>query len=217
MCSRTIPSGGHPLIFPLCLQSGHPWPGYQHSVAVYFHPGLAEHPLPERRPHSFSEDLFDAGEESFAPPPHPVGGFYEENRQKAPHFSGGMKIENPRFFRTDEKALAKAQRRLSKVEKGTPERKKARKIVAHIHERIANRRLNFAHQTSRKVVNRFGTIVFEDLDITNMQKNHHLAKSIADVAWNMFISITESKAEEAGSRVILVNPEIRLKCAPDVA
>jgi len=120
--------------------------------------------------------------------------------------SNGEKIENPRFFRTDEKALAKAQRKLSKAEKGTPERKKARKIVAHVHERIANRRLNFAHQTSRKVVNRFGTIVFEDLNITNMQKNHHLAKSIADVAWNMFITITESKAEDAGSRVILVNP-----------
>ncbi|NVO66923.1 RNA-guided endonuclease InsQ/TnpB family protein [Methanofollis tationis] len=121
-------------------------------------------------------------------------------------FSNGEKIENPRFFRTDEKALAKAQRKLSKAEKGTPERKKARKIVAHIHERIANRRLNFAHQTSRQLVDRFGTIVFEDLNVKNMQKNHYLARSIADVAWNMFITITGSKAEEAGSRVILVNP-----------
>jgi len=120
--------------------------------------------------------------------------------------SNGEKIENPRFFRTDEKALAKAQRKLSKAEKGTPEWKKARKIVAHIHERIANRRLNFAHQTSRQLVNRFGTIVFEDLNITNMQKNHHLAKSIADVAWNQFVTITRSRAEEAGSHVILVNP-----------
>jgi len=85
-------------------------------------------------------------------------------------------------------------------------------IVAHIHEQIANRRLNFAHQTSRKLVDRFGTIVFEDLNISNMQKNHHLAKSIADVAWNMFITITQSKAEEAGSRVILVNPRNTSQC-----
>jgi putative transposase len=120
--------------------------------------------------------------------------------------SNGEKIKNPRFFRTDEKTLAKAQRRLSKAEKGSPERKKARKIVAHVYERITNRRLNFAHQTSRQLVDRFGTIVFEDLNITKMQKNHCLAKSIADVAWNMFITITGSKAGEAGSRVILVNP-----------
>jgi putative transposase len=120
--------------------------------------------------------------------------------------SNGEKIENPRFFRTDEKVLAKAQRRLSKAEKGTPERKTARKIVAHVHEQIANRRLNFAHQTSRQLVDRFGTIAFEDLNITNMQKNHCLAKSIADVAWSQFVTITQSKAEDAGSQVILVNP-----------
>ena len=120
--------------------------------------------------------------------------------------SNGEKVENPRFFRTDEKALAKAQRKLSKAEKGTPERKKARKNVARIHERIANRRLDFAHQTSRQLVDQYGTIVVEDLNIKNMQKNHCLAKSIADVAWNQFITITENKAEEAGSRVIRVDP-----------
>jgi len=51
----------------------------------------------------------------------------------------------------------------------------------------------------RQLVNRFGTIVFEDLNITNIQKNHHLEKSIADAAWSMFITITRSKAEDAGS------------------
>ncbi len=62
------------------------------------------------------------------------------------------------------------------------------------------------YQTSRRMVDQYGTIVFEDLNIKNMQKNHCLAKSIADVTWNLFITITENKAEEAGSRVILVNP-----------
>jgi putative transposase len=121
--------------------------------------------------------------------------------------SNGEKIENPRFFRTDEKDLAKAQKKLSKAEKDTPERKKARKIIAHIHERIANRPLNFAHQTSRTLVDRFRTIVFEDLNMKNMQRNRCLAKSITDVALNMFIAVTKNKAEDAGSRVILVNTE----------
>jgi putative transposase len=63
--------------------------------------------------------------------------------------STGEAIDNPRFFRADEKALAKAQRRLSKETKGTPGRAQRRKPVARIHERIACRRLDFAHQTAR--------------------------------------------------------------------
>ena len=77
--------------------------------------------------------------------------------------SNGMKIENPRFFRIDEKELAKAQRKLSKAEKGTPERAKRRKAVQHIHQRIANRRKDFAHKLSRELVDSFGMIVFEKL------------------------------------------------------
>lgn len=68
-------------------------------------------------------------------------------------FSDGNKISNPRFFRQDEKNLAKAQKKLSKAEKGTPERKKRRKAVVKVHERISNRRNNFAHQEARKIVN----------------------------------------------------------------
>ncbi|WP_201785171.1 RNA-guided endonuclease InsQ/TnpB family protein [Methanofollis ethanolicus] len=106
--------------------------------------------------------------------------------------SNGEKIENPRFFRTDEKTLAKAQRRLSKAEKGTPERKKARMIIAHVHERIANRRLNFAHQTSRKVVDRFGTIVFEDLNIIKMEKTIIWQKAL-----QMLPGICSSRSQRA--------------------
>ena len=86
--------------------------------------------------------------------------------------------------------MKRAQRRLSEQLKGTPERAQRRKIVARIHERIANRRKNFAHQESRKLVNRFGTIVFENLGITRMLSNHCLAKSIADAAWNQLATYT---------------------------
>lgn len=120
--------------------------------------------------------------------------------------SNGEKIANPRFFRAEERELAKAQRKLSKAEKGTKERTKRRKIVSRVHERIANRRNNFAHQESRKLVARFGLLAFEDLNTNGMLKNHCLAKSIADAAWNQFVLITMSKAEEAGRRVVLVDP-----------
>jgi len=120
--------------------------------------------------------------------------------------SNGEKIDNPRFFRSEEKALAKAHRRLSKCEKGTPERRKALKVVQRIHERIANRRYDFAHQISNQLVSKYGLIAFEDLSIKNMLKNHNLAKSISDAAWRMLVTTTSYKAESAGSIVVLVDP-----------
>lgn len=120
--------------------------------------------------------------------------------------STGEKIDNPRFLRTDEKALAKAQRRMSKCEKTTIARIKAKRVVRHIHERITNRRKDFAHQESRKIVNRFGVIAVEDLSINRMVHNHCLAKSISDVAWGQFIAYISYKAENAGRKYIAVNP-----------
>ena len=68
--------------------------------------------------------------------------------------SDGEKVKNPRFFRKDANGLAKAQRRLEKVAKGTPKRIKCKQVVARIHERIANKRTDFAHKLSRQWVNR---------------------------------------------------------------
>ncbi|MCJ7445874.1 MAG: transposase, partial [Methanotrichaceae archaeon] len=121
--------------------------------------------------------------------------------------SNGDKIGNPRFFRAEEKALAKAQRNLSKLPRGTLQRVRAIRIVERIHERIANRRTDFVNQMSRQLVNRFGVIAFEDLNIKDMVHNHTLAKSISDVAWRMLIKSTESKAAYAGSKVVLVDPK----------
>ena len=126
--------------------------------------------------------------------------------------SNGEKIVNPRFFKTEEKNLTKAQQKLSKAEKGTPERAKNRKIVAHIHERIANKRKDFAHKLSLKLVQMFQLIAFEKLNIKNILSNHtkvfghKLNKSIGDVAWNQFIQFTTYKAEEAGRTVVFVDP-----------
>ena len=121
--------------------------------------------------------------------------------------SNGESIEHPRFFQTDENALAKAQRRISKEAKGSSERKVRRLVVSKIHERIANRRKNFVHQESKKLVDRFKTIAFENLNIKDMQQTPYLAKGIADVSWGMMVRTTENKAAEAGSRVVLINPK----------
>jgi putative transposase len=121
--------------------------------------------------------------------------------------SNGESIENPRFFQTDENALAKAQHRMSKEVKGSPERRIRRMVVSKIHERISNRRKNFVHQESKKLIDRFKTIAFENLNIKNMQQTSHLAKGVADVSWGMMVRTTKNKAVEAGSRVVLVNPK----------
>jgi putative transposase len=95
---------------------------------------------------------------------------------------------------------------LSQAEKGTQERAKRRKIVAHIHLHIANQRRNFAHQLSHEWVNYFGIIVFEKLSSQHMLQNHSLAKSISDAAWHQLIAYTTYKAENAGRVVVLVDP-----------
>ena len=122
--------------------------------------------------------------------------------------SDGTKIDNPRFFKTEEKNLAKAQRRLSKQAKGTKKRHKCHKVVARVHERITNKRKDFAHKLSRKLVNSHGTIAIEDLSINDMQKDNFrcINKGIADVAWRNFFNLLEYKAACANRRVVKVNP-----------
>jgi putative transposase len=120
--------------------------------------------------------------------------------------STGEGIANPRFFRADERALAKAQRRLAKAASGTPERRKRRRPVARVHERIRFRRHDFTHQHSRRIVDRFAVIAVEDLTIKRMVRNYCLAKSIHDAAWGQFAAILSRKAASADRSFVAVNP-----------
>jgi len=119
--------------------------------------------------------------------------------------SNGEKIANPRFFRKEEAELAKAQRKLSAEKKGSMQWRRRLKVVERVHERVSNKRSDFIHQESRRLVNRFGAIAFEDLNVKGMMQGN-LAKSIGDAGWSMFVNATRSKAEEAGCKVVLVNP-----------
>ena len=122
--------------------------------------------------------------------------------------STGEHIPNPRFFRKDEKALAKAQCRLNKCTKDTPEYRKRKRVIQHIHQRIADRRKDFAHKLSRRLVDEFQIIVFEDLDIQQMQDGNwrSMNKSISDAGWAQLRQYTEYKAESANRTYIAVNP-----------
>jgi len=120
--------------------------------------------------------------------------------------SNGEQIKPPKYLRESEKKLAKAQRELSRKHKGSKNRNKARMEVAKIHRHIKNQRKDFNHKLSRTLVNTYDHIVFEKLQITNMVKNHHLAKSILDTSWYQLISFTSYKAEWAGKICEQVNP-----------
>src|SRR5438067_2452002 len=120
--------------------------------------------------------------------------------------SNGEEIANPRFFRQEEKALAKVQRKHSQLAKGTPQRRKHRKVVARVHDRIQFRRDNFTHQESRQIVDRFGVICVEDLHVNRMVHHPCLYKSIGDASWSEFFRKLSCKAEEAGRSSVAVNP-----------
>jgi len=123
-------------------------------------------------------------------------------------YSNGQKISNPRFFRKEEKALKRARRRLSKVEKDAPERAKRRKVLSHIHKHIANKRRDFAHKLSRQLVNSFGVIAFEKLEVVEMMSGNwrSMNRSISDVAWRQFVQFVAYKAEDAGRDFVQVDP-----------
>jgi putative transposase len=121
--------------------------------------------------------------------------------------STGEQIEPPKFLRASEKKLACEQIRLSRKKLGSKNRGKQRTKVAKVHRKIRNQRKDFAHRTSKLLVDTYDHLVFEDLQIQNMMQNHCLAKSISDAGWYQLISFTKSKAEYTGKAVELVNPK----------
>mgnify|MGYP001617175987 CR=1 FL=1 len=119
--------------------------------------------------------------------------------------SNGEIIENPRHLKQSEKRLKRLQRRVSRKQKGSNNRRKAKHLLAVQHEKIANQRKDFLHKLSHQLVDEYGTIAMENLNVAGMMKNHCLAKSIGDVSWSEFRRLAEYKAESAGTKLIVVD------------
>ena len=140
--------------------------------------------------------------------------------------STGEKIENPRHYRRAQKRLAQLQQNLTRKKKGSHRRGKAKQAIAKLHRKIKNQRKDFLHKESRKLVNTYSTIYFENLNIAGMTRRPKpkqdettkeylpngaaakagLNKSILDAGWSQFQQYCTYKAESAGRSVLFVDP-----------
>ncbi|WP_217243082.1 RNA-guided endonuclease TnpB family protein [Streptomyces sp. AC555_RSS877] len=119
--------------------------------------------------------------------------------------STGEKVANPKHERRDRARLAKAQRELSRKVKGSANREKARRKVAKVHARIADRRRDFLHKLSTRLVRENQTVVIEDLTVRNLLKNGRLARAISDAAWTDLRMMLEYKCAWYGRELVVID------------
>jgi putative transposase len=152
----------------------------------------------------FAQVLLDDGMPLPLPGPVQAGVGIDVGLESFATLSNGEKVANPRFFRTNQRKLKRAQRRLARCRRGSKNAKKAVRRVARIHERIAAQRKDFAHREARKLVDRFDLIGFEKLNIKGLAASK-LAKSITDAAWGLFLYFVTYKAAYAGRHTVAVD------------
>ncbi len=118
----------------------------------------------------------------------------------------GVKIPHPQFLRKAEGLLKRLQRSFSRTRIGSGNRERARRLLAVRSSKVARQREDFDHKLSAELVRKHDLIVFEDLRVRNMVRDHALAKSIADAGWGQVRGFSEYKAERAGKLVVKVFP-----------
>ncbi len=121
--------------------------------------------------------------------------------------SDGTTVDTPRFLSKSGQRLAKLQRQLSRKQKGSANRRKARTRVMRCHEKIAGQRKDFLHKKSYNLAIGYDVVVMEDLRVRNMVRNHRLAKSIQDASWSTFQKYVEYKCQKFGKQFVKVDPK----------
>jgi len=116
--------------------------------------------------------------------------------------SEGIKGNYPKFFRNSQEKLAKEQRKLSRMVKGSNNYNKQKVKVAIVHEKIANQRKDFLHKSSRKIANSYDVVCVEDLNMKAMSQTFKFGKSVHDNGWGMFVQMLRYKLEESGKYLI---------------
>jgi putative transposase len=120
--------------------------------------------------------------------------------------SDGEHVSHPHWYRDEQRTLRITQRRVARRTKGGANRRKAVHALKLQHQHIGNRRADFLNKLADALIQRYDVIAVEDLRITNLVRNHHLAKSILDAGWGYFSQRLHAKAEDAGRAVYEVDP-----------
>lgn len=119
--------------------------------------------------------------------------------------SNGAKYDNKKFLKSYERKIKHLQRELSRKKKGSHNREKARLKLAIAHEKLSNKRNNYLHQLTTKIVKENSIICIEDLNVKCMMKNHKLAKSIADCSFSMIRRMLEYKCKWHNRPLIVID------------
>lgn len=119
--------------------------------------------------------------------------------------SDGSEVANPRYFEGAQRTLRRAQRRVARRKRGSNRRRKAVGLLQRTHAHVRGQRSDFHHKRSRELVNRYGLIAVEDLNVKGLARTR-LAKQVNDAGWSSFIEKLAYKAEEAGRVLVRVDP-----------
>ena len=114
-------------------------------------------------------------------------------------------VKHPKWLKQHERNLRRHQKQLSRRKKGSQRRNKARKLLARVHEKLANARQDFMHKLSKRITDESQVVAVESLNIRGMLKNRRLSKAIAQSGWGTFLNFLDYKLKKKGGVLVEVD------------